>query len=60
MDSWPLSNDITSEIILIHAPFWIVTYAKEYENCPAWRTIEAILITFSFYYIIRLDVWLPS
>ena len=60
MDSRPPSNDITLEIILIHAPSRIVTYAKEYENCPAWSTIEAILITFSFYYIIRLDVWIPS
>ena len=38
----------------------IVTYATEYENCPAWSTIEAILITFSFYQIIRLDVWIHS
>ena len=60
MDSRPPSNDITLEIILIHSPFGIVTYAKEYENCPAWSTIKAILITFSFYYIIRLDVWIPS
>ena len=45
MDSRPPSNDTTLEIILIHAPSRIVTYAKEYENCPAWSTIEAILIT---------------
>ena len=53
MDSRPPSNDIILEIILIHAPFRIVTYAKEYENFPAWSMIKAIFITFSFYYIIR-------
>ena len=60
MDSRPPSNDIALEIILIHAPFWIVTYGKEYGNCYGWSTIKPIFITFSFYYIIFLDVRIPS
>ena len=43
-------------ILLLTFLFEIMALISNY----SLSTIEAILITFSFYYIIHLDVWIPS